>query len=114
MRIIFSDQSAHELHFAFATFSYHVRHTFVSRPPHVRITSATRSCRVRHALTWRILRNSRVANILLLSLWLKSHSQRHYPIHPASLPTVWMQRKRPIYMQPTKKKQKNFDENPLY
>ena len=86
MRIIFSDQSAHELHFAFATFS----------------------CRVRHALTWRILRNSRVANNLLLSLWLKSHSQRHYPIHPVSLPTVRMQRKRPIYMQPTKKKQKKL------
>lgn len=108
MRIIFSDQSAHELHFAFATFSCRVRHTFVSHPPHVRVASATRSCRVRHALTWRILRNSRVANNLLLSLWLKSHSQRHYPIHPASLPTVRMQRKRPIYMQPTKKKQKKL------
>ena len=99
---------------ASATHSYHVRHTFVSRPPHVRIPTATCSYPDRRALTWRILRNSRVANILLLSLWLKSHSQRRYPIHPASLPTVRMQRKRPIYMQPTKKNKKNFDENPLY
>ena len=44
MRIIFSDQSAHELHFAFATFS---------RPPRVRIASATRSCRIRHTFVSR-------------------------------------------------------------
>ena len=53
MRIIFSDQSAHDLHFAFATFSCRVRHVFVSRPPHVRITSATRSYPDRHTFVSR-------------------------------------------------------------
>lgn len=38
---------------AFATRSYHVRHTFVSRPPHVRVASATRSYPNRHTFVSR-------------------------------------------------------------